>query len=201
MEQQTLAQVMSVATARGKADQIEGKTNPILGPNAPKPDPILKVKSFHEQEMDRDEDSAIHDFYNAQALGRGAAISFMNSVTNINAKTHEADFATFKNKFHSNPEEAEEYFVNQKIAAKNVRLVEKADPTYEATLLRKYKPTGEAATEMSMKFFSALEDSLRQKWFRTGYAGDRAYLAAFCFKYGLKPNDQISALKEFEAKK
>jgi len=90
-------------------------------------------------------------------------------VKNINAKTHEQDFATFKNKFHSNAKEAEDYFVSQKIAAKKVSLIEKRDPSYEEMLLKKYKATGDV-TDVQAKFYKSLEDSLRQKWFRAGYA-------------------------------
>jgi hypothetical protein len=195
---QSLASTISLATSRMKVADAEAKSSlPKTGSqNQPQPP---TDESFHSLEMKRlskDPQNLAHQ--KSITEGKLMAREFMNEVSTVQHPLHEKSFAKYSDVYNCNAQVAENDFIARAALKNGTSPVEKKNPTYEDTLLKKYKPVDSGVTDLSLKFYTAFVDSMEQKWNRVGYKGDREHCSTFCSKYGLIQNNNIHSLKEFQ---
>jgi len=186
---QSLSSVMGNVTAKIKTAEVA------------KAESEKKEKTFHQKELARkDADPNNSNFKGARALGLARAKDFLTAAVSPHRPDHEDAFKIFKEKYDMNAGAVDEDFVDHACAELEAYPPEIADPAYEATLMRKYKPQGDVEPA-KQKFYENFCDALRQKWNRVGYRGDRDFVQAYSDKYNLKPNERLQELIDFQPKK
>ncbi|HEY1872072.1 MAG TPA: hypothetical protein VGG71_13505 [Chitinophagaceae bacterium] len=158
-------------------------------------------KTFHQKELDRKAvDPQNTDHLGAVALGKARTMAFMQSATNPHDKNHEKNFERFKMDFGLDARNAEDHFVSASCDELNAHPFDLADPTYEKTLMEKFRPTGDIP-ENKQKFYDNFCNALREKWDKVGYKGDEKFVKEYTGKYCLTSQDHLSKFKDFQPRK
>lgn len=136
----------------------------------------------------------------AIAKGEGRADAFLASAMNLQDANHATAYAEFKTKHGRDSKTARDTIIKETCTEMDAAPFDVRDPNYEKMVKELFKPKAGASAE-EHHFFKAYQDAINAKHVASGYQGDAAWIKNYADKYGLKVNDNLQKLKDFQPRK
>ena len=186
---QTLQSAMSRTTVMAKAEKVaaeEAKNK--------------KELTFHQkQAAAAAKDPENRAYQNALINGNVQAAGFLATLKYPDHPDHEKNLQIFRNEHSMDPRKTVEAFKEKACKDAGAFAYELRNLAYEQNVLKPYRPTGNITTT-AMDFYANMQRAVNQKWEKSGYKGDKAFIEDYANKYGLTRNDTTMDMRNIQPK-